>query len=147
MDWRELAIDKLRNYEASREAIENIPKEIAEIRANMTSIRSAGAMAAPVVSSNGNGREDMYIRSLDRIKELEMYLEMAKHLVGYVDRGLSILNREDRLVLEKLYIHHIKYATEQLCDDLGVMDARTVYKRRDFALRIFTIALYGCVES
>ncbi len=147
MDWKTEAIEKLKQYEEKRQSLELIPVQIAEIESAMTSIRSAGAISVPVMNSKGNSREDMYINNIDRRDELKRQLEQNKLWIKIVDRGLSILNREERLVLERLYIKREKYAAEQLCDDLGLMDSRTVYKRRDFALRIFTIALYGRVES
>ena len=147
MDWKSVAIEKLKDYEAKRQVLENIPLEIAQVESNMTSIRSAGAISAPVISSRGNGREEMYITNIERREELERKLEQARHWLNIVDRGLSILNREERLVLERFYIYPVKYAAERLCDDLGLMDARTAYRRREVAVRLFTIALYGSTES
>lgn len=147
MDWKTAAIEKLKQYEEKRQSLELIPVQIAEIESAMTSIRSAGALSVPVMNSKGNSREDMYINNIDRLDELKRQLEQAKLWIKIVDRGLSVLNREERLVLERLYINREKYAADRLCDDLGLMDSRTVYKRRDQALRLFTVALYGCVES
>lgn len=146
MDCRILAIEKLKQYETMRQQLETIPMQIAETKSSMTSIRSAGALSAPVIGSKGNGREDMYVNSIVRLEELERELERAKLWINMVDRGLSVLNSEERLVLKRLYINREKYAADQLCDDLGLMDTRTVYKRRDLAIRKFTITQYGCVE-
>ena len=147
MDWKSVAIEKLKDYQAKKQALETIPMQIAEIKSTMTGIRSVGAISVPVIGSKGNGREDMYINGIAKIEELERELERTKLWIRIVDRGLSVLNREERLVLERLYINREKYAAERLCDDLGLMDARTVYKRREQAVRLFTIALYGYTES
>ena len=63
MDWKCIAIEKLKGYQAKRQAIENIPLKIFEVESAMTSIRSAGAISAPLAGSKGNSREDMYIRN------------------------------------------------------------------------------------
>lgn len=39
-----------------------------------------------------------------------------------------------------------RYAVEDLASEL-IIDTKTVYRRKDSALRKFTIALYGVVES
>ena len=147
MDWKCIAIEKLKGYQAKRQAIENIPLKIFEVEAAMTSIRSAGSISAPIAGSKGNAREDMYIRNLDRLDELKRQLERAKMFVDIVDRALSVLSADDRLVLERLYVNHEKCAAERLCNDLGLIEARSVYKRRESAIRQFTIAMYGCTES
>ena len=41
MNWKREAIDKLKNYEAHREALENIPKEIKRLESAYAGIRSA----------------------------------------------------------------------------------------------------------
>ena len=147
MDWKIIAIEKLKNYQAKRQALESIPLEIAQVESNMTSIRSAGAISAPVIGSKGNSREDMYISNIDRLDELRRQLDQTRIFVNIVDRSLSVLNEEEKLILERLYIHPEKYAAERLCDDLGLMDTRSVYRRRETAVRKFTIAMYGCTES
>lgn len=43
MDWKREAIDKLKNYEARRAALENIPGEIKRLESACSGIRSATA--------------------------------------------------------------------------------------------------------
>lgn len=145
MDWKSEAIDKLKQYEAKRESLQIIPKQIAEIDSTMTSIRSSRADKQPV-KGGGNRREDMYLDCIVRKDELTRCMERAKLWLEIVDGGLSVLVDEDRLVLEKFYIHPEKHAAERLSGDLCV-DVKTVYSRKDRALRKFTIALHGSVES
>ena len=49
-------------------------------------------------------------------------------------------------MIERLFIHPMKGAMALLSEQLDI-DKTTVYRRRDNALRRFTIALYGAVES
>ena len=145
MDWKSEAIDKLKQYEAKRESLEIIPKQIAEIDATMTSIRSVRIDGVPV-KGGGNGREDLMLNCIARKDELRWSLERVQNWMEIVDRGLSVLGSDDRLVLDRFYIHPEKYAADRLAGDLGI-DVKTVYARKDKALRKFTVALYGCGES
>ena len=63
-----------------------------------------------------------------------------------VEGGLSVLDDEERLVLDRFYIHRAKGNVGELCERLNVEQA-TVYRKRDIALRRFTIALYGPLEG
>lgn len=145
MDWKSEAIDKLKQYEAKRESLEIIPKQIAEVDSTMASIRSARIDGTPV-KGGGNGREDMMLNCVVRKDELRRCLERAGLWVEIVSRGLELLDPDDRLVLDRFYINPEKRAADRLAGDLGI-DVKTVYGRKDKALRKFTIALYGCEES
>lgn len=146
MDWKSIAIEKLKDYQAKRQALESISLEIAQVESAMISIRSASADAAPVKNSKGNGREDMLLNSIVRKDELQRILERTQLWIEEVDGALSVLDPDDRKVLEYLCIYPAKGGLDRLCNELFV-EPRQVYKRREKALRKFTIALYGCTES
>ena len=146
MDWKSIAIEKLKDYQAKRQALESIPLEIAQVESNMTSIRNARTDAAPVKNSTGNAREDMLLNSIVRKDELQRVLERTQLWVKEVDGALSVLDPNDRKVLEYLCIYPTKDGLDRLCNELFI-EPRQVYKRREKALRKFTIALYGCTES
>lgn len=145
MDWKSEAIDKLKQYEAKRESLEIIPKQIAEVDSTMASIRSA-RIDGTSVKGGGNGREDMMLNCVVRKDELRRCLERAGLWVEIVSRGLELLDPDDRLVLDRFYINPEKKAADRLAGDLGI-DVKTVNARKDKALRKFAIALYGCEES
>ena len=145
MNWKFEAIEKLRLYEAKKQSLRSIPEEIARLESAMKSIRSATADGSPV-KGGGSGREDMMLSNIVHREELERALEQAKTWVALVDAGLEILSPEERLILDRFYVSSQKGAAERLACDLGV-DVKTVYHRKDAALRRFTIALYGAVES
>lgn len=145
MDWKYEAIDKLRGYEAHQRALENIPDELARLESSFVSIRSARTDGTPV-QGGGSGREDAMLSNIVHRQELERTLEQAKLWVATVDNGLSVLDAESRRLLEMMYIHRAKGNVDRLCDTLCIEKAQ-VYRRRDKALRLFTIALYGITES
>lgn len=145
MNWKQEAIDKLKNYEAHREALENIPKEIKRLESAYAGIRSATTDGTPV-SEGGSTREDSMLTNIVRRDELKRRLKEARLWVAMVDQALSVLNNEERLVLNKFYIYRAKGNVGELCERLNV-EQSTVYRKRDSALRHFTIALYGAAET
>ena len=145
MNWKFEAIDKLREYEAHKRALKSIPEEIKRLNVALTAIRSAATDSTPV-SGGGSTREDAMLSNIVHREELERALEQAKLWVDIVDGGLNVLDDEERLVLDRFYIHRGKGNIDRLCEELGVEKA-TLYRRREAALRKFTIALYGCIEN
>ncbi len=145
MNWKREAIDKLKNYEAHREALENIPKEIKRLESAYAGIRSATTDGTPI-SGGGNTREDSMLSNIVHRDELKRRLKEARLWVAQVDKALSVLDDEERLVLDRFYIHRAKGNVGELCERLN-LEKTAVYDRRDKALRRFTIALYGVTET
>lgn len=146
MDWKMVAVDKLKQYEAKRLSLEIIPREIAEIETTMTSIRSARVDGAAIKNSSGNGREAMLLNCIVKKDELKRNLECAKLWISIVEKALSILDQNERKVLERIYIIGERGAAENLASEFFV-DSKTIYRWKDKALRKFTIAMYGFTES
>lgn len=145
MNWKNEAMDKLRQYEAKKNALKSIPQEIEQLKASRYAIRSASSDAMPVMGG-GNGREDMLLSSIVKEEELERALRMAQTDVDLTDAGLECLDGEERLILDRFYIHPLRGTADHLACELN-LDTKTVYKRKDAALRHFTISLYGVTES
>ncbi len=145
MNWKREAIDKLKNYEAHREALESIPKEIKRLESVYAGIRSATTDGTPV-SGGGNTREDNMLSNIVHRDELKRRLKEARLWLSQVDKALAVLDDEERLILDKFYIHRAKGNVGDLCERLNV-EQSTVYRKRDNALRRFTIALYGVTET
>lgn len=145
MNWKFEAIDKLRSYEARKRSIENIPQEIERLKSSFSGIRSATTDGTPI-SGGGNTREDVMLSNIVHRDELKRRLKEAKLWVSVVDRALEVLDDEERLVLDRFYIHRSTGAVAELCDVLN-LEKSAVYDRRDKALRRFTLALYGVTET
>ena len=139
MNWKREAVDKLKNYEAHREALENIPKEIKRLE-------SVSATDGPPVSGGGDTREDSMLSNIVCRDELKRRLKEARLWVAMVDRALAVLDDEEQLVLDRFYIHRTKGVVQVLCESLN-LEKSAVYDRRDKALRHFTLALYGVTET
>ena len=145
MNWKFEAMDKLKQYEAKKQALKSIPQEIARLDMAMKSIRSATADATPV-QGGGSGREDMLLSNIVHRQELESALKQAAKWVKIVEGGLAVLGEDERLILDRFYINPAPGNVDKLCEELGVEQA-SVYRRREKALHHFTVSLYGGIES
>lgn len=145
MNWKHEAVDKLKNYEAHKNALESIPLELARLESSCAGIRSAAADGVPVLGGGGT-REDAMLSNIVHRDELKRRLQEARLWVRAVDNALAVLDEKERLVLDKFYIHSGKGSVGTLCELLHIEQA-TAYRKRDSALRHFTIALYGVTET
>ena len=145
MNWKFEAIEKLKEYTARKNAIVSIPEEIKRLEEDAQRIRAASTDATPV-QGGGSAREDMLLSNIVLREELQRRLSDAQRWVDIVDAGFAVLSDEDRLVLDRFYIHPMRGNVDRLCDDLAIEKA-AVYKRKEKALRRFTVALYGLTES
>ena len=144
MNWKAEANEKLRRYDAMRLATINIPQELERLRIDARSIRSARTDKTPV-SGVGNRREEAMINNLIQRQELEWTLQQAKMWLQSTDRALSALTAEEKQILHRLYIYPEKGGLERLCKELDV-ESSSIYRRRDRALKHFTLAFYGIEE-
>ena len=145
MNWKVEAIEKLKMYEAKKAALRNIPLEIERLESEMEGLRSPKA-GGPMSTGGGNSRDGAYLSNITQREELDRMLEQAEMWVALVDAGLEILSEEERLILDRFYVYPEKGAADRLAGDLRV-DIKTVYHRKDAALRHFTISLYGGTEG
>ena len=144
MIWKNEAISKLKEYNAKRLALENIPLEIRQQSLALSSIRSATTDSIPV--RGGGSREDAILNNMTYRAELEESLTRTQLQVSAIEKALSTLTPEERLLLDRFFIHPEAKAADRLAGDLCV-DVKTVYRRKDDALRTFTLALYGVAET
>ena len=145
MNWKAEAMEKLRRYDAMRQAAVNLPEEISRLEIAARSLRGATTDATPV-KGGGNRREEALLNNLVHRQELQWSWEQARSWLKSTEGALSTLNPEERLILHRLYICPEKRAVDRLCGELGV-EQSSVYRTRDQALRKFTVALYGALES
>ena len=144
MNWKTEAIDKLKQYDAMRCSLDTIPQELQRLQLRAQSLKSLD-LSSPVVRS-GSQHDDARINNLVNRQELESTLEQACLWVTQVEQALTVLTPDERLVLDMMYIKQERNAVDKLCQEL-CRDTPTIYRRRDKALRKFTLALYGSCPS
>ena len=139
LDWKREAADELRNYMNRKAAIANISDQIADLAAEITSIRSP-------VAGGSNGRDDALVNNILKRERLEEAQRLTENRVRRVDRALNQLSERDRCVLQRFYITPCIGGVERLCRELAI-EKPTAYRWKDSALRNFTIIMYGLTES
>ena len=134
-------MNELEMYEARKQALINIPDQIKELEEKLTSIRS---QSADSISVNGGGgsRDDAYLNNIVARDRLTANLEEARRSVSRVSGALSILTQDEKELLERFYMTPEKGVSFNMADELSV-DRKTVYHRKDAALKKFTIAMYN----
>lgn len=143
MNWKAEAKDKLRRYDAMRLATVNIPEELERLEIDAQSIRSA-RLDSPAVKSSGS-REDAMLNNIIHRQELVWTLQQAQTWLKTTDRALTALPNDEKLILHRLYIYPEAGNLDRLCKELGV-ESSSIYRRRDRALKHFTLAFYGMDE-
>ena len=145
MNWKAEAMEKLRRYDAMRQAVLNLPEEIKRLQIAAQCLRGANTDTTPV-KGGGNRREEALMNNLVHRQELQWSLEQAKSWLKMTDRALTTLTQEEKLILHRLYIYPERGALDRLCSELGVENS-SIYRKRDRALQRFTIALYGSADG
>lgn len=145
MNWKAEAKEKLRRYASMRLATINIPEELERLEIDAQAIRAAKCDNT-AVDNGSSKREEALLNNIIHRQELEWTLQQAQCWLKSTDRALTALNAEERMILHHLYIYPEKYAPERLCKELGV-EMSSIYRRRDRALRHFTLAYYGIADS
>lgn len=145
MDWRKMSIERLRDYENRKRALELIPEQIETLEMNFTAIRSASSDSTPVKGGSGNKREDALINNIAKREDLERNLGIASAEVRITETALATLTDEERTVLYKFFINRPRRHVEMLCEQLCYEKTR-VYEIKETALRKFTMACYGVID-
>lgn len=145
MNWKNEAVEKLRRYDAMQRAAINIPQEISRLKEESGALRS-GLAVRPAGNWDIRQREDILIDNLVTRQQLQWSLDQVQSWTQAVNRALSGLEPDERLILQQLYILPQDGALEKLMDRLGV-EKSSIYRRRDKALQKFTLSLYGAEES
>lgn len=134
-------LEKLRYYERR---VADIPDEIAEEQARLTSIKSSTTGSTPV-QGGGNKREEWLVSALDHIDRLESDLKYFSGKVKLTYKALDVLDPEDKHILVVLYVDKIKYGARQIAGDLFIAED-TVWRRRTAAINDYCRARHGGTE-
>ena len=145
MNWKHEAVNKLRRYDAMQRATVNLPLEIRRLKAETEGVRS-GLQVGFAGGKSSRSKEDALLDNLMKRQQLQWSLDQAESWTGTVSRALGALEPEEQLILQQMYILPREGAVGQLMESLSV-ERSTLYRRRDKALKKFTLSLYGGEES
>lgn len=145
MDYTVVAKDKLYNYAAKKASAVNLSEEIQELEYRRRGLHSATSDGSPVAGGT-NKREEMLLNTIVLEEERKEDLHLVTRWLRRVERGLAVLNEEERLILDRFFIQPEKGAADRLAMDLGI-DPKTVYWRKSKALEKFTRAMCGRIKD
>ena len=145
MNWVKEAESKLRDYAAKEQSLESVAERIAQLQAEMTCVRSA-TTDSTAVHGGGNCREDALLNNIAERDELERVKLSTAEWLEWVNGALTALSDTDKNLLDKFYINRRKGHVERLCEEMHLEKAQ-VYRRKEAALRKFTLLLYGATET
>lgn len=145
LSWCIFAIQRLRDYEDRKRAIDNLAEQINSLEDKFTAIRAATTDSTPVQGGNENRQEQMLIHNIATREELKNNLEIIKQEIDITEKGLDVLTETERLILTRFYINRSKGYVERLCDELFISKTE-LYRQKDEALKRFTMVCYGIVE-
>jgi len=143
MDYKETAIKRLREYESRVVSIENLRQQLEALRTEQTAIRSASTDSEPVSGTLGSRREDAMIFNIMKQDALRTNLKIAQHEIAVTERGFASLPDDAKTVLDIFYIHH--HPIKDVCEEMHI-EKTTLYRKKDAALRAFTMACFGIVD-
>ena len=144
VDWKKEAINDLRTYKARRDSILTMSEKVMELEAKAERLGSAAATTP--VQGGSSKSEDMLINCIVECDRLKVNIRMIKGLIASIERGLNHLTEEERRVLEGFYMNRSSRHIDKLCDELHFEKSR-IYEIKDRALHMFTIAMYGFIET
>ena len=145
LNWCFFSIQRLRDYNNRKEAVENLREQISVLEDKFNAIRSVITDDTPVQGGNSNRREEMLINNIATRKELENNLAITEHEIAVTEKGLEALAEDEKKILTRFYVIRSKGYVERLCDELFISKTE-LYRQKDEALKKFTIACYGIVE-
>lgn len=145
LNWSVFAVQRLRDLEDRKTAVDNIAEQIKVLEQRFAAIRSATTDGTPVQSGNENKREEMLIRNIAEREELKNNLDITTREIEITEKALDTLTEDEKLILRRFFILQEKGYVERLCDELFVSKTR-LYQKKDAALKKFTMACYGIVE-
>lgn len=143
IDWKFVAEGLLRDYPLQKKAIESIPEKVHIIDDDMTALRGGGFDAIPTKGGTSH-YEDRLISGVVSKDELINNARTALRRIRQVDKGLNALTAEERKILYCFYMGGGGYS--RVMEDFHV-EKTEAYRRRDRALKKFTIAMFGVTET
>ena len=145
-NWKYDIKDDLARYGGQLVAVTTLPDELRRLELEYKSIKAASTDTTPV-QGGGTVYEDRLLSNIARRDKTAASLSMAQIDIKRMETALACLNATERHIVDVMYIHHQRGATERLREELGFENERSVQKVALKALRKLSYALYGREEK
>ena len=139
MNYRKWLTEDLQNLERLRFAILQQTEELATIEAEMTAIKATDYDKIP---GRGNAQQDRYLTAVAKKDELQANLDLTRRKVADLDRLLAELPDDERLIVDRMFVHREKYAADNLSAELGYETAH-IYRLKNQALAHLATLRHG----
>lgn len=139
MNYKKWLIEDLQNLERWRFSILQQTEELTTIEAEMTAIKATDYDKIP---GGGDVQKDRLLTAVAKKDELTANLELTRRKVNDLERLLSELPDDERLIIDRMFVHREKYAAENLGAELGY-EAAHIYRLKNQALVHLATARHG----
>lgn len=142
-DW---LIPDLKNLEARRSSLSHIREEIETLKAEADAIKAVEYDRVTVQGGGGNVQEEKLLTNIAKRQELEANYTVTKRQVDELDALLAELPKDERLILERMFINRERNAAESLAVTLGY-DVSRIYQKKNEALLDLARRRFGQVTQ
>ena len=137
-------IQRLRNLDAQRDALANIPERIKILELDLENLKATQTDAVSI-SSGENRQEEAMLNNIMKRQNFERDFERTEREVSQMEAALDKLNPMDRRVLELFFVNRPRNYMDILCEELHCEVAH-VYRTKDKALLELTRRLCGQIN-
>ncbi|MEL4106765.1 DUF1492 domain-containing protein [Oscillospiraceae bacterium WX1] len=146
MNWRKEAENELKDYGRYHESLKHYSDMLKDIDNDITSIGAVKLDVAPNGGSSTHSREDWFINKLEKKNEIDTKITLVKKRMELIERALQTMSRDEKRILQLFFVERPKNYIDRLCDELGY-EQSNLYYHKDIALRKFTLAIFGVIDT
>ncbi|MBR4973845.1 MAG: hypothetical protein IKY45_05225 [Clostridia bacterium] len=143
MNWKKEAANDLKSYPQRKKSLTNIRERINLLEEQFVSLK--GISTDTPVMGGMSRQEEKMLNNISERECLEFSLKITERLVELTEKGLEVLEKRERQILEGFFFERSENNVERMCERFYLEKSR-LYEIKDIALRKFTIAMYGTVE-
>lgn len=143
MNWKKEAANDLKSYPQRKKSLTNIRERINLLEEQFVSLK--GISTDTPVMGGMSRQEEKMLNNISERECLEFSLKITERLVELTEKGLEVLEKRERQILEGFFFEKTDNNVERMCEKFYLEKTR-LYEIKDIALRKFTIAMYGTVE-
>lgn len=138
-------IQRLRNLDAQRDALRNIPDRIKMLEIEHEGLKATQTDGVAVSGGGENRQEEALLNNILKRQNLSRDLERTRQEVEQLEAALDKLSPTDRTVLDVFFINRPRNYMDVLCEELHCETAH-VYRTKDKALLDLTRRLCGQIN-
>lgn len=138
-------IQRLRNLDAQRDALLNIPDTIKILELEHEGLKATQTDGISVSGGGENHQEEAMLNNIMRRQNLLRDFDRTKQEVEQLEAAMNKLTDEDRMVLNTFFVNRPHNYIDYLSEELHC-ERPTVYRKKDRALLELTRRLCGQIN-